>query len=68
MISAKEQLPNEGEKTKCRVNYWRYNKIHSTEEIEATYIGMNEITGKPMWDIETYDEAYAEVIEWEPLA
>jgi len=67
MISVSEQLPNEGEKTRCRVNFWRHSVLSHTEEVEAEYIGMNNMIGKPMWDIETYDEAYAEVTHWEAI-
>jgi len=67
MIPVDEQLPEENEMTKCIVNVWRYGKIHHSEEVEATYLGMNGMIGKPMWDIETYDEDYAEVTHWESL-
>ncbi len=68
MISVKDKLPEIGEKTKCCVNFWRYGMVHHAEELVAEYMGMNEAINKPMWDIETYDEAYTEVTHWEPLA
>ena len=67
MIPIEEQLPDIGQKTKCIVNFWRYGTIHHTEEIDAEYIGINKMIGRPMWDIEIYDEAYAEVTHWEPI-
>ena len=66
MISIKDWLPKENEKTKCRVNFWRYGQ-YDTEIIEARYIGMNNIIGKPRWDIKTHDMSYAEVTHWESI-
>lgn len=66
-INIKEKLPKEGQKTKCKVNFWRYGRIHHTEEIEAKHEGFNDIIGKPMWNIDTYEEAYAEVTHWVPF-
>jgi len=65
MISVEEKLPSVGQKTRCRVNYWRFGSVSSTEEIEAEFLGMNDVIGKPMWDIDTHDEAYVEVTHWE---
>ena len=67
MISCKERLPEIGQKTLCKVNFWRFGQVQRTEILTAEYVGFNSIINKPMWDIETYDLAYAEVIEWKPL-
>lgn len=67
MISVKDRLPTIGEKVKCKVNLCRYGKVAFTEIVDSVFLGTNEIIGKPMFDIETYDEAYAEVVEWEHL-
>lgn len=68
MISVKDELPKEGEVVRCQVNFWHYGAIHHTEILEAEYIGMNDITGHPMFEIETGDMAYPEVTHWERLA
>lgn len=63
-ISIKNELPKEGKVVLCRVNFWRYGEIYDAETIEAEYIGMNPVTNHPAFNIETNDEAYAEVTHW----
>ena len=59
-----KQQPEIGEKVFCEVEMWRYGELHHTEKLLAKYIGWNKITNCPMFDIETYDEAYALVVGW----
>ena len=67
MISVKDGLPKVGEVVRCEVNLWRYGEIHHTEILEAEYLGMNDAIGRPMFDIETGDMAYPEVVRWERM-
>lgn len=62
----KNRLPERGQETVVRVVFFRYGQKGCVQKMKARYIGMNKILGTPMWDIDTYDEAYAKVIEWEP--
>ena len=34
-ISVKNRLPKIGELTKCKVEFWRFNQLHNTEERKA---------------------------------
>jgi len=64
-VSVEDELPEVGTIVKCRVDYYRYGQVViSGEEIYAEYRGMNEYINKPLFDIETYDEAYADVTHW----
>jgi len=67
-ISVEDRLPEVGEITKCKVDFHRHGSVvqHGVE-INAEYKGMNLCINKPMFDIDTYDEAYAEVTHWQPL-
>jgi hypothetical protein len=67
MREGRINIPHIGQTVLCTVEFWRYGCMHHTEKIIATYLGMNNIIGEPMFDIETYDEAYAHVIKWEQL-
>lgn len=67
MISVDDKLPNEGDTVRCQVNFWHRGAIHDTDIVIAEYIGINGMIGLPMFDIDTGDEAYAEVTHWEPI-
>ena len=66
-ISVEDELPEVGTIVKCRVDYYRHGQaVISGEEIYAEYRGMNESINKPLFDIKTYGEAYADVTHWQP--
>jgi len=66
-ISVEDELPEVGTVVKCKVDYHRHGQVViSGEEIYAEYRGMNEYINKPLFDIETYDEEYADVTHWLP--
>lgn len=62
--SVKELLPEVGEVVLCRVRFHRFGQVADSETREAKFIGMNNIINKPMFDIDTYDQSYAEVTHW----
>ena len=67
MSEVKIELPEIGEVVRCTVEFWRHGTLSYTEEINAAYLGMNDIIDKPMFDIETGDEAAAFVTRQERL-
>ena len=66
MFSIKDKLPAENETVSCLVNIWYYGRLHGTETVKGTFLGMNTITNKPLFDFDDKDnEAYFEVTHWE---
>ena len=61
MIPINDEKPEIGETVLCKVVFWRHGSPHHEEDLEAEYLGMNDAIGMPMFDIETFDEAYPEV-------
>lgn len=64
MIDIFKQQPEIGEVVLCEVEMWRYGELHHTEDCNAEYIGWNNVVNRPMFDIDTSDEAYACVRRW----
>jgi len=67
-ISVKDRLPEIGETTKCRVHFHRHFSVYDAVEVIAKYVGVTDAVNMPMWDIDTGDEAFAEVTHWMPQA
>jgi len=63
-VSIKDRLPQIGETTHCKVRFHSHGSIHHEEELIATYRGIIKSIDMPMWEIDTGDEAFAEVTHW----
>jgi len=62
-----DKPPKKGAQVLCKFNIWRHGTNTGTGEREAEYLGMNKAINKPLFDIETHDEYYAEVTHWKPI-
>ena len=63
-ININEQKPKVGDIVICKVEFWRFGALSHTMEMQAEYIGWNDITKQPMFDIDTYGMSYATVKYW----
>ena len=65
-IYINDKAPQKGTRCLCKFNIWRHGTKVGTGEQEAEYLGINEATTMPHFDIETHDEYYAEITHWKP--
>jgi hypothetical protein len=66
MPNVKDGLPNIGETVMCEVRWWRYHEVVSTERREGKYLGINGLTGHPLFDFGDYgDDSWPEVVAWD---